>query len=137
MLSVQKSPNGQARSKSYLLVFDETDDSEMKAWKVAQELASERKLKQVLIGLLVAVHNVQHRTGKKLDLIDFMASFITGLVTGGTAYPMLTVTDQTSEEDLPIPFVGTADHVDPAEARQTFSAGLSNLFDEDDDLWDE
>ena len=78
----QKPPNGQAQSNSYLLVFDLDDDAQSKAWEVAQELASQRKLKHVLVGMLLAVHTVQEQTGKGIDLLQFMASFITGLIHG-------------------------------------------------------
>ena len=43
-----KPPNGQANSNSYLLVFDLDDEGQAKAWGVAQQLAAQRKLKQVL-----------------------------------------------------------------------------------------
>ena len=45
-----KSPNGQANSNAYLLVFDLDDESQAKAWKVAQQLAAERKLEPARIG---------------------------------------------------------------------------------------
>jgi hypothetical protein len=33
-------------------------------------------------------------------------------------------------------FAGTDDHIDPSDARETFSVGMGNLFEEeDDDLW--
>ena len=76
----QKPPNGQAESGSYLLVFDLDDEAQAKAWEVAQELASQRKLKHVLVGMLLAVHTVQEHTGKALDLLQFMASFITNMI---------------------------------------------------------
>jgi len=62
----QKPPNGQAQSGSYLLVFDLDDEAQAKAWEVAQQLASQRKLKHVLVGLLLAVHTVQEQTGKEI-----------------------------------------------------------------------
>jgi len=78
----QKPPNGKAKSNSYLLVFDLDDDGQAKAWEVAQQLASQRKLKHVLVGMLLAIYTVQEQTGKALDLLQFMASFITGIIHG-------------------------------------------------------
>ena len=130
----QKPPNGQGESGSYLLVFDLDDEAQAKAWAVAQQLTSQRKLKHVLVGMLLAVHTVQEQTGKTLDLLQFMASFITGMIHGrGGGYA---ITENTSPEELPSMFAGTADHADPAEARENFSAGMGNLFDDDDDeIW--
>ena len=79
----QKPPNGQAKSGSYLLVFDLDDEGQAKAWEVAQQLTSQRKLKHVLVGMLLAVHTVQEQTGKTLDLLQFMASFISSMIHGG------------------------------------------------------
>jgi hypothetical protein len=132
-----KPPNGQANSNSYLLVFDPNDDSQAKAWKVAQQLAAERKLKQVLVGLLLAVHTVQEMTGKQIDLTEFMASFITGMVVGSNAHAMPRITPATTPDELPTIFAGTDNHADPLEAREAFSAGIGNLFDEEDDIWDD
>ena len=139
----QKPPNGQAQSGSYLLVFDLDDEAQAKAWDVAQQLTSQRKLKHVLVGMLLAVHTVQEQTGKSLDLLQFMASFITGLIHGGgggygVAGYNRTITEATEPEELPSMFAGTDDHADPAEARENFSAGMGDLFsdDEDDDIWD-
>ena len=134
----RKSPNGQAQSGSYLLVFDLDDEAQAKAWTVAQQLASQRKLKHVLVGMLLAVHTVQEQTGKALDLLQFMASFITGLIHGGGGdYGGMQITEVTEPEELPSMFVGTDDHADPTKARESFSAGMGDLFgdDEDDDLW--
>jgi hypothetical protein len=134
----QKPPNGQAQSGSYLLVFDLDDEAQAKAWEVAQQLASQRKLKHVLVGLLLAVHTVQEQTGKALDLLQFMASFITGLIHGGGGGYGVQITEATEPEELPSMFAGTDDHADPTEARENFSAGMGDLFgdDGDDDLWD-
>jgi len=134
----QKPPNGQAQSGSYLLVFDLDDDAQSKAWDVAQQLASQRKLKHVLVGMLLAVHTVQEQTGKALDLLQFMASFITGLISGGGGlYGGIAITDATEPEELPSMFAGTDDHVDPSEARENFSVGMGDLFsDDEEDLWD-
>ena len=134
----QKPPNGQAQSGSYLLVFDLDDEAQAKAWDVAQQLTSQRKLKHVLVGLLLAVHTVQEQTGKSLDLLQFMASFITGLIHGGGGGYGVQITEATAPEELPSMFAGTDDHADPTEARENFSAGMGDLFgdDGDDDLWD-
>ena len=134
----QKPPNGQAQSGSYLLVFDLDDEAQAKAWDVAQQLASQRKLKHVLVGMLLAVHTVQEQTGKALDLLQFMASFITGLIHGGGGGYGVQITEATEPEELPSMFAGTDDHADPTEARENFSAGMGDLFgdDGDDDLWD-
>ncbi|RMG74257.1 MAG: hypothetical protein D6711_09255 [Chloroflexi bacterium] len=134
----QKPPNGQAQSGSYLLVFDLDDEAQAKAWEVAQQLASQRKLKHVLVGMLLAVHTVQEQTGKALDLLQFMASFITGLINGGGGgYGHMQITEATAPEELPSMFAGTDDHADPTEARENFSAGMGDLFGDDDDLWDD
>jgi len=135
--SYQKPPNGQAQSGTYLLVFDLDDDAQSKAWDVAQQLASQRKLKHVLVGLLLAVHTVQDQTGKALDLLQFMASFITGLISGGSRYGGIEITDATEPEELPSMFAGTDDHIDPSKARENFSVGMGDLFSNDEeDLWD-
>jgi hypothetical protein len=137
MRASAKSPNGQANSNAYLLVFDLDDESQAKAWKVAQQLAAERKLKQVLIGLLLAVHTVQEMTRKRIDLTEFIASFVTGMVVGSSVHAMPYITPATTPEELPTIFAGTDNHADPLEAREAFSAGIGNLFDEEDDIWDE
>ena len=134
----QKPANGQAKSGSYLLVFDLDDDAQYKAWEVAQQLASQRKLKHVLVGMLLAVHTVQEQTGKALDLLQFMASFITSMIHGDRGgYGGIQITEVTDPEELPSMFAGTEDHANPVEARENFSIGMGNLFEEeDDDLWD-
>jgi len=134
----QKPPNGQAESGSYLLVFDLDDEAQAKAWEVAQELASQRKLKHVLVGMLLAIHTVQEQTGKALDLLQFMASFITSMIHGDRGgYGGIQITEVTDPEELPSMFAGTEDHANPVEARENFSIGMGNLFEEeDDDLWD-
>lgn len=133
---VQKPPNGQAQSNSYLLVFDLDDEAQAKAWEVAQQLASQRKLKHVLVGMLLAVYTVQEQTGKALDLLQFMAAFITGLIHGGSgSYGPVRITEATAPEELPSMFAGTEDHADPAQARENFSAGMGDLFGADDDEW--
>lgn len=134
--STRKPPNGQAQSGSYLLVFDLDDEGQAKAWEVAQQLASQRKLKQVLVSILLAIHTVQEQTGKVVDMLQFMASFITGLITGRTGQGV-TITESTAPEELPSMFAGTDDHADPMETRENFAIGMGNLFDdEDEDFWD-
>jgi len=104
---VQKPLNGQAQSNSYLLVFDLDDEAQAKAWEVAQQLASQRKLKHVLVGMLLAVYTVQEQTGKALDLLQFMAAFITGLIHGGNGgYGPVRITEATAPEELPSMFAG-------------------------------
>ena len=136
--SKRKPPNGQAQSGSYLLVFDLDDDGQAKAWEVAQQLAGQRKLKHVLVGLLLAIHTVQESTGKTIDLLQFMASFVSGLVHGGgQGYTPIEITENTQPDELPSMFAGTDDHADPMETREAFTAGMGDLFsDDDDDLWD-
>lgn len=133
----RKPSNGQANSGTYLLVFDLDDEGQAKAWEVAQQLAGQRKLKHVLVGLLLAIYTVQEQTGKAVDMLNFMARFITGLVHGGRMGDVY-ISPDTSPEELPSMFAGTDDHADPIETRENFSAGMGNLFadDEDEDLWD-
>ena len=136
--NAQKPPNRQAKSGSYLLVFDLNDYGQAKAWSVAQQLASQRKLKHVLVGMLLAVHAVQEQTGKALDLLQFMASFISAMVSGGGGgYGSMAITETTDPEELPSMFAGTEDHADPLETRENFSVGMGDLFGDDDDFWDD
>jgi hypothetical protein len=132
-MSYQKPPNGQASGGSYLLTFDLDDEGQSKAWEVAQQLASQRKLKHVLVGMLLAVHTVQEHTGRQIDMTEFMAQFITNMVMGGGG--QYAVSAITEPGELPSAFAGTAERVDPLEARQAFAGGMGNLFD-DDDEWD-
>lgn len=132
-----KPPNGQANGGSYLLTFDLDDEAQAKAWEVAQQLAAGRKLKHVLTGFLLAVHTVQEHTGKPVDLMEFMAQFITQMVIGGRVDGAPRLTEDTLPEELPTMFAGTEDHADPLAARQAFAGGMGNLFDSDDeDLWE-
>ena len=131
----QKPPNGQAQSNSYLLVFDLDDEGQAKAWDVAQQLAAQRKLKHVLVGMLLAVHTVQEHTGRQIDMTEFMAQFVTNMVIGGRGLPVLR--DDTQPDELPSMFAGTEDRADPLEARQAFAGGMGNLFDADEDDWDD
>lgn len=130
----QKPPNGQANSGTYLLVFDLSDDAQARAWEVAQELAAQRRLKHVLVALLLAIHTVQTQTGKAIDMLQFMASFITGLVSGRGGY--VSITDATDPEELPTMFAGTADHDDPLATRENFAVGMGDLFSDEEDVWD-
>jgi hypothetical protein len=129
----QKPPNGQAQSNSYLLVFDLDDEGQAKAWEVAQQLAAQRKLKHVLVGMLLAVHTVQEHTGRQIDMTEFMAQFVTNMVIGGRGLPVLR--DDTQPDELPSMFAGTEDRADPLEARQAFAGGMGNLFD-DEEEWE-
>jgi len=132
-LSQQKPPNGQANSNSYLLVFDLDDEGQAKAWDVAQQLAAQRKLKHVLVGMLLAVHTVQEHIGRQIDMTEFMAQFVTNMVLGGRAVP--TLRENTTPEELPSLFSGTDNHADPLEARQAFAGSMGDLFGDDDDEW--
>jgi hypothetical protein len=133
-MTYQKPPNGQANGGSYLLTFDLDDEGQAKAWEVAQQLAAQRKLKHVLVGMLLAVHTVQEATGKQIDMTEFMAQFITSMVLGGGGvYASRAITEP---EELPSAFAGTAERIDPLEARQAFAGGMGNLFDGDDD-WED
>ena len=135
--SRQKPPNGQAQNGSYLLVFDLDDEGQRKAWEIAQQLASQRKLKGVLVGFLLAVHTVQEKTGKVIDILDFMAQFITGMVFGLKGQSQYQITASTTLDELPVAFIGTDDHADPMEARENFAIGMGDLFgDGDEDIWD-
>jgi hypothetical protein len=137
-MSYQKSPNGQANSGSYLLVFDLDDDAQAKAWEVAQQLAGQRKLKHVLVGMLLAIHTVQQQTGKAIDLLQFMAAFITGLITDGSrGYGTIPISEGMTPEELPSMFAGTDDHADPGQARQNFAVSMGNLFEADEDVFAE
>lgn len=130
----QKPPNGQANSGTYLLTFDLDDPAQVTAWEKAQELASQRKLKHVLTGLLLAIDTVERHTGKPIDMTVFMAQFVSNLVLGGQAMPAYTPT--TNPEELPSMFAGTEDRADPMEARQAFAGSMGNLFSSDDeDEW--
>lgn len=129
-----KAPNGQAQSNSYLLVFDLDDEGQAKAWEVAQQLAAQRKLKHVLVGMLLTVHTVQEHTGRQIDMTEFMAQFVTNMVIGGRGMPMLS--EDTTPDELPSMFAGTEDRADPLETRQAFAGSMGNLFDDDDDaVW--
>lgn len=130
----QKPPNGQASSGTYLLTFDLDDPAQVIAWEKAQDLAGQRKLKQVLTGLLLAIDTVERHTGKPVDMTVFMAQFVSNLVLGGQGMP--TYTPDTNPEELPSMFAGTEDRADPLEARQAFAGSMGNLFSEgDDDEW--
>jgi Na+/citrate or Na+/malate symporter len=57
--------------------------------------------------LLLAVHTVQEQTGKALDLLQFMAAFITGLInSGGGGYGTMAITEATAQGELPSIFAG-------------------------------
>jgi len=81
----QKSLNGQAKGGTYLLTFNLDNAGETRAWEMAQNLAGQRKLKQVLTGMLLAIRTVEEHThtGKPIDMTHFMAQFVTQLVFRG------------------------------------------------------
>ena len=127
----QKPPNGQANSGTYLLAFDLDDPTQAAAWEKAQDLASRRKLKHVLTGLLLAIDTVERHTGKPIDMTTFMAQFVSSLVMGGQLLP--THPPAVNPEELPSIFAGTEDRVNPTEARRAFAGGMGNLFSDDDE----
>ncbi len=134
MAAYQKPPNGQANGGSYLLTFDLDDAAQAAAWEKAQELASQRKLKHVLVGLLLAIRTVEEQTGKPIDMTMFMAQFVTNLVLGNQQ--RMAFSASTSPTELPSMFAGTEDREDPLKARQAFVGGMGDLFaDDDDDDW--
>lgn len=127
-VSYQKPPNGKAKSGSYLLVFDLDDEGQRKAWEIAQQLASQRKLKHVLVGMLLAIHTVQEQTGRAIDLMQFRASFITGLVTGRSGgLGMMALSEDVEPGELPSMFAGTEGHTNPSETRENFASGMGDF----------
>ena len=135
MLAQQRRPYGQLSSDSYLLTFDATNENEAKARKMAQQLASQRKLKQALISVLCAVNDAQEASGRPIDFSEFTARFVSGILGGGVGLaPMPPITDMTIPDQLPGPWTGTAEHADPVLARETLQATMGNLLDEDDDF---
>ena len=98
-----------------------------------------RKVKGNWVSLdLLAVQTVQQKTGRVIDLIDFMAQFVTGLVSGNIFARSPCITNETTPDELPSLLAGTTQHTDPGEARENFAMGMGNLFgDEDDDFGDD
>lgn len=133
----QKSLNGQAKGGTYLLTFNLDNAGETRAWEMAQNLAGQRKLKQVLTGMLLAIRTVEEHTGKPIDMTHFMAQFVTQLVLGGKTGGYAPLPPIPQPEELPSMFAGTEDRADPLQARQAFAGGMGNLFgDDDEDEWD-
>ena len=92
----------------------------------------------IWVGFLLAVHTVQEKTGRVIDLMEFMAQFITGLVSGAAHTTSSRITEETTPEELPSAFVGTTHHADPEEARENFAIGMGDLFaDDGENIWDD
>ena len=127
---MRKSGNGQAKGSSYLLSFDLDDEAERRAWKVMQSLASERKLKRTLLGFLLALDEIQLRSGKVQSVEEMMGRFITSIIMGGSAgqsAPALSIGDYA--EDAPL-IIGSVNHADPEQARDQLALGMGSLFDD-------
>jgi hypothetical protein len=125
---------GKVQSDSYLLTFDPNEDKEVNARKMAQRLASKRKLKSALITLLAAMHDVELEMGHEIDLSEFTSRFVKGLVLGTPAYGSVHITAEVSPDQLQSEWVGTVDHVDPEEARDNLQLRMGNMLDEDDEF---
>src|SRR5271166_2149419 len=130
--STQRRPYGQLASDSYLLTFDSTSDTERKARKVAQQLASQRKLKGALISMLAAIGDVQEECGKNIDFSEFTSRFVRGFMSGSPVEVAPRITALTTPDALPDGWVGTVDHVDPDVVRYTLQLKMGNVLDEDD-----
>jgi hypothetical protein len=135
----KKPPNGQAHSGSYLLVFDLDDPAQAKAWKMAQELAAGRKLKHVLVGLLLALYNVQQATGKALDMTEFLARFVVGMVRTPVTDSPKSIEEARTSVVLEVPNLAPNSEIFKQKsakesitaARSAFAGGMGNLFDDD------
>jgi hypothetical protein len=125
---------GKVTSDSYLLTFDTNEDNEVNARKIAQRLASKRKLKSVLISMLCAIHDAEQELGKEVDISEFTARFVRGLAMGMPVYGQLPITAEVSPDLLQSEWLGTVDHVDPDEVRETLQLKMGNLLDDDDDF---
>lgn len=128
-----RSKNGEAQTPSYLLAFDLSDDGQRRAWAVMQKLAAQRRSKRTLLGFLLALDEIQRRTGSEHSVDDMMARFITSMVTGespSTGYAQIPSSDLS--EDTPSIIVGTADHADPDEIRNELALSMGDLFGDDD-----
>lgn len=118
----RKPPNGSASSNTYLLTFDIKDEGERKAWEVAQQLASDRKLKSVLISLLLAIHTIQTQTRKTIDVVNLASRLIAGLVFGPTQ-PTISLQ---AETEYTTPVIGSAQTGDQVEARKNMVKSMDN-----------
>lgn len=126
---------GGLTSNSYLLTFGATE-AEKKAKRTAQQLAGQRNLKRALISMLCAINDAQEESGKTIDFSEFTSQFVRGFVSGGFAEAAPRITASTAPETLPDGWIGTVDHVDPDEVRETLQVRMGNVLDDDDDdLW--
>ena len=124
-----RSPNGQARSPTYLLTFDLANEAEQRAWTAMQRLAAQRQAKSVLIGFLMALADLERQTNQQYAVEDMMALFIAALVSGQrVGYGMSNL----MIDDSPSIIVGTADHADPDQVRDELALGMGDLFGDDD-----
>lgn len=129
---MSRSKNGDAQTPSYLLVFDLSDDAQKRAWVVMQKLAAQRHSKRTLMGFLLALDEIQRRTGTEHSVDDMMARFITSMVAGeGLARGYAQFSSSDLSEDVPSIIVGTADHADPDEIRDELALSMGNLFEDD------
>jgi hypothetical protein len=129
----KRSPNGKARNHSYLLTFDTTDEAEQRAWAVMQRFAAQRRAKPILMGFLMALSEIESRTGQRYSAEDMMALFVASVVSGQGAGSMSSrfVSGDLST-DTPSIIVGTADHADPDEVRDELALGMGDLFGDED-----
>src|SRR5579859_2649374 len=100
-------PYGKLASNQYPLTFDLTDETQIKAKKGAQQLMAQRGvLKQLLIGVLAVIRDLQEITGKPVDVADIIMKF-RFVVLNGTTLPMPQITEATRPDDLPGPWAGS------------------------------
>lgn len=130
---MSRSKNGEAQTPSYLLVFDVSDDAQKRAWSVMQKLAAQRRSKRTLLGFLLALDEIQKRTGSEHSVDDMMARFIASMVASeGTLRGYAQFPSGDLFEDTPSIIVGTADHADPDEIRDELALSMGDLFGDDD-----
>ena len=128
-----RSQNGKAQTPSYLLTFDLSDDAQKRAWEMLQQLAAQRRSKRTLMGFLLALAEIQLRTGREQSVDDLLARFIVSLTTGESEtrgyieYPSGDLSKET-----PSIIVGTADHADPDETRDELALSMGDLFGDDE-----
>jgi hypothetical protein len=129
----EKSKNGQAKSLGYLLTFDEKDEAELRAWRMCQQLASQRQLKRTLLGFLLALDDIRRYTQRDTSVEEMMARFVSSMImdpVGIRPSQPLPIGDL-SEEAPPL-IVGSAHHADPDQARQQLALDVGDLFGDDE-----
>ena len=129
----EKSKNGQAKSLGYLLTFDDKDEAELRAWKMCQQLASQRQLKRTLLGFLLALDDVRRYTQRDYSVEEMMSRFVSSMIIDPSSARLtrpLFIGDL-SEEAPPL-IVGSAHHIDPEEARQQLALDVGDLFGDDE-----